>query len=548
MMTRAAVRNGLYVLAVWLTALLTIISGQFADPDLWGRLSIAALFFQNGHFPYHDAFSYTAPNARWIDHEWLTGMVFYQLFAQFGETGFLVFKYGIILGLFYLLFRLHTKAYASSPLFAFYGLLLLFPIYSIGLMATIRSHIFTFFLFILFLYLLERVRLRQRSARLLWWLLPLGVIWGNLHGGFIVGVILVALYGLGEVLAARSLKAGVLHFLLAAGIFLLTGLLNPYGLDYLAFLVHAWTLNREHVAEWHSLDLASLNFWPAQLMAAMTLVVVLLRWLWADRQSPRICQELLTPSLALLFTTAMTIKGVRFQPFLAWTLIAFSPIFLSPGLIQRCVPQGLRSLAASQSSAFRNTLPVLLLAGAIGGLGFLGKTSDLLRVRLDDELSRGRQPSIRYPLGAFNFLRRSPYQGNLSVRFGLGEFAYWALYPRFKVSMDGRYEEVYSQDEFMRNFGFYNEKHPFNATKDVAYITGSKADFILTEPKMMHIGVLMNDPHWKMIYGDDYYLLFGRVTTLEKFPEYRPVEMMLTTQIFTIEDFVTPQDMRRFRW
>jgi hypothetical protein len=178
----------------------------------------------------------------------------------------------------------------------------------------------------------------------------------------------------------------------------------------------------------------------------------------------------------------------------------------------------------------------------------MGKTSDLLHVRLDDEMSQGQQPSIRYPLGAIHFLRQSPYQGNLSVRFGLGEFAYWTLYPRFKISMDGRYEEVYSQDEFMHNYRFYSDKNPFHAAKAVEYINGSKADFILTEPNLTHIGVLMHDPAWKMIYGDDYYLLFGRVVTLKKFPEYQPKGFLLTTQVLTMEDFVTPQDTRRFRW
>ena len=74
--------------AVWLTSVLFIASGQFADPDLWGRLSIAALIFQNGRFPYHDVFSYTASHARWIDHEWLSGMAFYTILAHLGEPAF----------------------------------------------------------------------------------------------------------------------------------------------------------------------------------------------------------------------------------------------------------------------------------------------------------------------------------------------------------------------------------------------------------------------------------------------------------------------------
>jgi hypothetical protein len=548
---RAIVRNGVYVLTAWLFAVLYVAGYQFPDPDLWGRLSMGALFFQNGRFPYHDVFSYTAPHAPWVDHEWLTGLVFYQILDKAGEFGFLAFKYGMMLAIVYLLFRLHRKAYRASALYALYGLIVTVGVYSVGLYATVRSHLFSFFFFVLFLYLLERVRLGQRGKRLLWLLLPLGVIWGNLHGGFAMGLILLALYGLGACLEKRSLKAGLSYGLLAAGIFLALGVFNPYGLKYLAFLWHAWTLNRSHIGEWSAFRFELWYFLPAQVLMVICSILLLLRWLWRDNTpspvAPSVPAGLITPALVLVAMMAMVVKGVRFQPFLAWAAVAYAPILFPPAFLKRFLPEKVRRFGGKQTSAFQNTLPALLLLGTLAGLFFFETHVGLFQVALPDELTLDPHPQIRYPLGLVQFLKASPYHGNLVVRFGLGEFAYWALYPRFKVSMDGRYEEVYDQAEFLRNHEFYDKKEPLRSQNTVAPVTNSPADFILTEPDIPSTALLLRDPAWALLEGNNYYLLFAKVRSLHALPPFNPQGHYLPIKNLTIQNYVTPADKARFR-
>src|SRR6202012_4194785 len=61
-------------------------SRQFADADLWGRLSGAGLWLGSGNFPYRDTLSFTAPSQPWIDHEWLSALIFYGVLREFGEA------------------------------------------------------------------------------------------------------------------------------------------------------------------------------------------------------------------------------------------------------------------------------------------------------------------------------------------------------------------------------------------------------------------------------------------------------------------------------
>jgi hypothetical protein len=474
-------------------------------------------------------------------------MMFYQIITCFGETGFLLFKYGVMLAIVYGLFRLHRKCYNVSPLYAFYGLLLTVGATSVGLYATLRSQAFSFLLFVVFIYLLERVRLGQRKEAWLWLLVPLGVIWGNLHGGFAMGLILLGLYGLAALRQTKSLTAGWRYWAVAILTFLAVGILNPYGNDYLSFLWHAWTLDRSHIGEWSPMKFELWEFLPGQLLVVGGVTIPLIRWWLRDKSNPGELARLLTPTLVLLWLSAMVIKGVRFQPFLALGAMAYAPLILSPLFFSRHLPKPFLRFFQKQASAFQNTLPALLLIMALLTTAFAQHAINLLKVPIDDELAQNPKPEIRYPLGAILFLKHSLYQGNLAVRYGYGEFAYWCLYPRFKVSMDGRYEEVYSQAEFLKNDAFYDKKDMMRAQQAFASVERDSTDFILAEINQENTSILLRSDNWQLLYADDYFLVFGRKTTLAHYPLPQTTHPLLNNKIFSIGDMVTATDLARFK-
>jgi len=541
------IKDGLLLLTSWLFAIVYTYTNVFPDPDLWGRLSIGALFFQNGRFPYHDVFSYTVPHARWVDHEWLTGLVFYQILTRFGETGFLVFKYLMMLGIFALLFRLHRKVYRVSTLYAFYALLALVDIYSVGLYATVRSHIFSFLFFLVELYLLERVRLGQQKKVSLWPIIPMLVLWGNMHGGVAMGLLLLACYGLGEAILQRNPRAGFCHWGMAIGSFLLLGFLNPYGPEYLSFLWHAWTLDRSKIGEWSALKLDVWVFMGAQLLFLFGMLLPLLRWWFRDKTDEQEYGRLLTPSLVLVWSIVMMLRAVRMQPFTALIAIAYLPVFCNPEFIKRVLPEKLKRFFQQKQATFCTILPSFLLLIAISLTISLQSTVGLLKVPLTDELSPINFVVTRYPVGAIDYLKHSPYHGNLMVHFGLGEFTLWALYPQFKVSMDGRYEEVYTQATFLRNHQYYNKRNYAQNWNALPQINASQADFLLMQNDLPVTARLVRSPLWKNLYTDAYFTIFGRQTTLAHFSEYKPKDNLATTKLISIGDMVTDADLKRFK-
>lgn len=531
-------------LSVWLLVVMCIAAEQLADPDLWGRLSIAALYFQNGQFPYHDVFSYTAPHAKWVDHEWLTGFIFYGLFAGLGETGFVVFKYLILLATLGGVFWLHRKVYKVSSLYAFYGFLALISFYSFGYHATLRSHVFSFLGFSVFIALLEAVRLGKMQSKKLLWLLPLSVFWANCHGGFIVGLLLIGLYGLGEALTQRRWKPLIQASGLAIAAALLIAILNPYGWDYWQFLFHAWTLSRAYISEWNSINVAKTTFASTQALIALVAVGILGRW-WVELRQPNSKQALITPTLILLFLLVMVMRAIRMQTFLALGLVAYLPVFLSPDFLQKVLPKQMQNIFKSSKNILQNLIPRLVLVGSLIGLCVLHQSQLLFKIPMGDELTQGSNWG-HYPVGAVRYLKESPYSGNLLIRFGLGEFAYWCLFPRFKVSMDGRYEEVYSQQTFLDNYWTLQKDRVWQAPQSFQLLNRGKADFILLNDKLPVVSLLIHSKDWEILYQDPKFLIFGRKASLKRFPRYTPQQKM-TTDNLTIQDFITPADLARFR-
>jgi hypothetical protein len=98
-----------------------------------------------------------------------------------------------------------------------------------------RPHLFTLLFTVVFLAITDRVR--EGQTKLLWWLLPITVLWTNLHGGFFVGIVILGAYAAGELVDAllatgsaernAALRASFPYIAAAAGC-LAASLLNPY--------------------------------------------------------------------------------------------------------------------------------------------------------------------------------------------------------------------------------------------------------------------------------------------------------------------------------
>jgi hypothetical protein len=105
-----------------------------------------------------------------------------------------------------------------------------------------RPHLLTFPIIVVWTASLARASDENRRPSL--WLLPLMMLWANLHGGFTLGLVLAAGFGLEATIAApsaerRRVAIEWLSFWVGA---LLAGCITPYGHQYLLQTFHVLNL------------------------------------------------------------------------------------------------------------------------------------------------------------------------------------------------------------------------------------------------------------------------------------------------------------------
>lgn len=218
------------------------------DPDYFWHLQTGELIARSG-LPTHDPFSFTYGGA-WTLHEWLAELVIYRMVDGIGATA--------TLGLFALLppAALGVLALAARregvPVRAVVAGTLLSAAVLIPYV-TVRPQLFSWLLLAVVLAIF--MRLRPASARTLTVLPPLFVLWANLHGLYVIGLALVAVYALLTMIGATEMSARKVPVLIASFASVIASAATPAGpagLLYPLRYVDSGDWGLAHIPEWQS--------------------------------------------------------------------------------------------------------------------------------------------------------------------------------------------------------------------------------------------------------------------------------------------------------
>jgi hypothetical protein len=208
-----------------------------SDGDTGWHIRTGEHILQTHAVPERDLFSAIGRDAPWYAWEWLADVIFALLHNWAGLKGVVLLS-----GLFgaatvMVLFR-HMLWKGAELHVSVLVAILAADALSFHFLA--RPHMFTTLLVAVTLWMLDWDA--SRHSRLIWLLVPITVIWTNLHGGFLVLLAAIGAYGAGAIL--RSDKAGALRYAVLGLACAAATLLNPYGwkLHY-----HMWHYLR---AEW----------------------------------------------------------------------------------------------------------------------------------------------------------------------------------------------------------------------------------------------------------------------------------------------------------
>ena len=208
--------------------------------DYWWYLRIGRDTLTVGAVPQIDTLSYTRVGSPVVYLSWGAAVLFWLIYKLGGLT-LTVLVRGLLVALAYSLVWLTARRLGAGRIGA--ALVLLLAVLASSNNWSMRPQLFAYPLFALALYLLYRWQNGDRKA--VWWLPLISLLWINLHGSFIMLILLTGaalVFGRGD----KRLLA-----LAAAGVLLAT-FLNPRGFGSWTYVFNSLTVasSRLFSAEW----------------------------------------------------------------------------------------------------------------------------------------------------------------------------------------------------------------------------------------------------------------------------------------------------------
>jgi hypothetical protein len=188
---------------------------SFIDPDFGWHLRFGKLIATNG-IPFTDPFSYSMPSYKFVNHEWLTDRILSSVYRP--ETGTFIASIFVFITIlaFFLQFSL-------LPLTKWTFLLYFCTLFSIKMFVGIRPQVISWLFFSFIWYLIYNEKRWQRWRLLVPFVF---LLWGNLHGGFPMGIALLIVQSIAQFWKIKRIPiADSLITLLSIG----ATFINPYG-------------------------------------------------------------------------------------------------------------------------------------------------------------------------------------------------------------------------------------------------------------------------------------------------------------------------------
>ncbi|MGA2457271.1 MAG: hypothetical protein ABSF85_06870 [Terriglobales bacterium] len=479
--------------AILFFGLLAMTARNAVDPDLWWHLRTGQWIVETGHVPHSDPFSFTRAGHAWVSHEWLSEVLFYELWKHAGAAALIVFSAIITTAGFMLLYlRCPGKAHWAAAA-TVVGALASAPSWGV------RPQMFTFTLASLLLWLLEAgTKLnggtKKNRPHLLLWIPPLFLLWLNLHAGFALAPALLLAYGIGLIVEtalgdtpwqdARPILVRVLLVLLAC---LALVPLNPSGAQLYRYPFD--TLRspamRSVIVEWFSPDFHEWLYRPFLLVW-----LLLLTALASSRSRPK--GRVLVP---LLLTSFAALDAVRHIPIF---------VLLAIPVIAAALPPAPASQAVAQRHPISSRFRPLFYGAVLVLMAVLALVKWVTLAR-----NQAAREAEQFPEKAVAFLRGSDQPRKIFVYYDWGGYAIWKLYPEYRVFVDGRadlYGAELRSEDLLRQFQTAVQLR--TGWRDV--LDNWEVEAALVPPSCALAQALLLDPNWHAAFRDSKAIILVR--------------------------------------
>jgi len=197
-------------------------AGLLGDADAGWHIRTGQWILSHHAVPRQDLYSFSKPGAPWYAWEWLSDTIDGLLFQLAGLKG-VVLMAGVVIATFATTLIRRMVSNGSHILIALAVALAGEGASSIHFLA--RPHIFTLLLMSISMWIIEADR--RSASRAIWVLVPVTMLWTNLHGGFLALIAVLGLTAVGSAIEGRW--RGSWRYLGVTCACAAVTLVNPYG-------------------------------------------------------------------------------------------------------------------------------------------------------------------------------------------------------------------------------------------------------------------------------------------------------------------------------
>jgi len=493
--------------------------------DFGWLLKTGQHIYETCQAPHAELFSFTAQGNKYIDSHWLFQLLLYISYLMGGIVGTTLFAAGIVTATFGVVYLIayDREKYAVASVFVLAGIVM-----ASGRFLP-RPHLITIFFLSIYFFILERHS--RRGGRLILLLPCFQLLWVNMHGLFVLGLVLPALYlacGLFEMKiglpwVAKQIDGGprrndliLLGAVLAGMVF--ESLLSPYTLDV---ALYPLTLFREVQSGANVVAGSVAELAPTLRGTDLSRAVRYFRWM----------VYLLPVTFILNWRRANPAHIVLFAAFFYLALIARRNLDLFAVIAMPIAARNIAGFLDELPRYFKRT--VLSRVGgfiqpAVSGLIILGMFYMIFLITTDRYFIRDRDLTRfgfgvameAHPIKAANFVEAANLGGEMFNDPSVGGYLIWRFFPERRVYFDGRWE-VYGE-RFLENFKkVCSDPSLFDSQADVAGI-----EYALLTHSLGHLSRLikhmLESPDWALVYFDEISMVFAKNTadnaeTIERF-------------------------------
>lgn len=402
-----------------------VVSSPIGDADFFWHIATGRWIFEHKTIPYEDFLSTTTPPDAYksltrtnfiLQQFWLAQLIIYSVYSFGGYVGVVIFVslvFSFILLLLFLWLRAEGLRILSTLVF------LLLPAYLLGEFVGARPNQMTFLMVLISFYFIEQVRKQSKKG----FLLPLiMLLWSNLHGGFIIGDVIILIYAFTEtarkVYFARRGETykGYHTGILVYGVSLAFSFINPQGFN--AFIITAemetsllYKAISENQSPWVIMSATGTGRYFYICIIYLVFSIVHITLTIKERRFD------LAHMLLLLFLILISFKAIRFIPIMG---ILSAPILIKS--LSEYVEKGV-------SRVERLLVPQFL---------FLALILMIFSMEYKNTVFNRSAISEYFPAGAVNFIKEKGLTGNIFGILDWGGYLEWELYPQKRTFIDGR--------------------------------------------------------------------------------------------------------------